>query len=442
MAATTHFALPEADGVELCKAMGLAISNISMYGMEHSVTATSVSQAFDSVVAKTDLYGAIEFVMGEGGLMVNGNAVETARSTGQLLMDQLTKLAVHDFEFQPPVGRGDFNQFMTILAAAPGAAAVAAGFEAAMAEAKLKSIRVSGVSYARVDKNAPPPSTRRMANTGGSKSFDLDMDMGFEDMGFGDASPAEPDSSGMAFAAAAYLQQKRAADSEREKLLDLIRSQGSTLEGRRALREQLFGAGVTKQEWDDLLLASGAAMPSQMRGGEAVETLQRLLMDIDVLAAQGDAIAAGHSTETMDNLLEEISQEVARLVSETKGEAETLAEKVDADRETVAQLEAEARAKGIGLSLSREELLSSLAEINQELAQPLTAATTVIDVLEQGKLGAVSDAQQDVLHVASDGMKRLAKLVAYLHTISGIPEDLSPDREILGDAYADGEKQD
>ena len=439
MAAMAHFALPEAEGVELCKVLGLAISNISMYGIEHSVTATSVAQAFDALVAKTDLYGAIEFVMGDGGLMVNGSPIETARSTGQLLMDQLTKLAVHDFEFQPPVGRSDFNQFMSILAATPGSPAVLAGFEAAMAEAKLKSVRVSGVSYARVDKNAPPPSTRRMANAG-RKSFDLDMDLGgLEDLGFGDASPVETPESGMAFAATAYLQQKRAADAERDKLLELIRSQGCSLEGRRALRAQLFDAGVTKQEWDDLLLASGAAIPSQLRGGDAVEALQRLLMDIDLLASQGDAIAEGRSTEAMGDLLEAIGQEVANLVSETKGQVGTLAEKVDADREMVAQLEAEARAQGVGLSLSREELLSSLAEINQELAQPLTATTAVIDVLEEGKLGAVTEAQRDVLSVASEGMKRLSKLVGYLQTISGMPDELEPDREILDDAYSSDE---
>lgn len=440
MTAGAHFALPEADGIYLCKVLGLAISNISMYGIEHSVTATSVAQAFDALVAKTDLYGAIEFVTGEGGLMVNGSPVETARTTGQLLMDQLMKLDVHDFEFQPPVSHGDFNQFMTILAAAPGSLAVSDGFETAMAKAKLKSVRVSGVSYTRVDKNAPPPpppSTRRTSSAGGSRSFDLDIEMGIEELGAGDAAAAGIPASGLSFAATAYVEQKRAADAERQKLLELIRTQGSSLEGRRALREQLFGAGVTREEWNDLLLASGAALPDELHGGTAVETLQRLLMDVDVLASQGTAIAAGQSSEAMDNILQAISLEVARLVTETQGQADTLAEKVDSDRQTVAQLEAEARARGIGLNLSRDELLASLAEINQELAQPLTAASAVIDVLEEGKLGAVTEAQHDVLHVASDGMKRLGKLVAYLSTISGMPEALSPDREILDDAYGE-----
>ncbi len=418
-----------------------------MYGMEHSVTATAVTQAFDAVEAKTDLYGAVEFVTGDGGLMVNGSVVETVRTTGQIVMDQLMKLGVHDFEFQPPVSRGEFNQFMSILAAVPGSAAVSAGFEAAMTDAKLTSIRVSGVSYARVNKKEPPPppppppspsplSTRRRSNSAGSKSFDLDMDLGLDDLESTEMLAGGESTLGFASVASAYLEQKRAADAQRQELLELIRSKGASLEGRRALREQLFGAGVSKEEWDDLLLASGAALPSGMAGRDAIETLQRLLMDVDLLASQGDAIAAGHNTEAMGSILEAIGQEVARLTTETKREAVTLVDKVDADRETVAILEAEARANGIGISLSRDELLSSLAEINQELTQPLTAASAVVDLLENGHLGDVSMAQKDALGVASRGMVRLGKLISYLSTISGAPEALEPDRTILDDAYA------
>jgi len=130
---------------------------------------------------------------------------------------------------------------------------------------------------------------------------------------------------------------------------------------------------------------------------------------------------------------------VARLASQTKGEVATLAEKVDADREAVAALEAEARAQGVGISLSREELLASLAEINQELAQPLTAASAIVEVLGKGNLGELTDAQQDALDVASQGMARLEKLVSYLSSISGDPETLTPDRAILDDAYAEQE---
>ncbi|MBT3192900.1 MAG: hypothetical protein HN341_10130 [Verrucomicrobia bacterium] len=438
------FALPAPEGLEICKILGLAISNVSMYGMEHSVTATSVSQAYDGIVNKADLYGEIEFVLGDAGLMINQSVIETERSTGQLLVDQLTKQGVHDFAFVPPVNRGEFTRFMLILAAAPGSSLVADGFESAVADASMKSVRVANVSYARVDKNAPAPDafasptpTSRQANpAGGAKSFDLDMDldMGMDGFSLGDDSLSPSGDLAVASAAGAYLEQKQAAESRREALLAQIRERGGSPTEREALREQLLAAGLSKSDWFELLAASGVAASAGT--GQAAETLQQLLLDIDVLA-HGDAVSTGQPTPAMTEMLDAISQQVLQLTSQTTQRVDTLAEKVDADRETVAHLENEARARGVGPNLSRDELLGSLAEINQELAQPLSAASAVIDILGGGKLGAVTEAQREVLDVASQGMERLGKLVEYLNKISGMPDGLSPDREILDGAYGE-----
>jgi signal transduction histidine kinase len=170
-------------------------------------------------------------------------------------------------------------------------------------------------------------------------------------------------------------------------------------------------------------------------GKKAAETLKHLLDDVNALAAQGNAIAAGKTTESMQRILDSISQEVASLAARAQGHADTLADKVDADRDTVAKLEADARAHGIGIELSREELLGSLAEINQEITQPLSVASAVVQMLSNGTLGDVPDAQKDILKVATDGMERLDKLVKYLGRISGMPQNLSPDFSIINEAY-------
>jgi hypothetical protein len=438
--AASNFALPAPEGAELCSALGLAISNIAMYGEQHSVTATSVAQAFDTFVAKLDLYGAIEFVYGDAGIVVNGTPVETQRSTGQLLTDQLGKLAVNDFELSPPANRAEFMRFMSILAAKPGSPSVADGFEAAVADAKFESIRVAGVSYARVGKDETPAPAAR-ASGAGSRSFDLDMEMGFGDLGSvmddspaGSANAVEVDPS-VSAAAMAYIHQKRVEEEQRHHLLDMIRDSAASPEQRRQLREQLFDAGMTKTEWDNLLVESGVLRPNGGADHRVAETLQRLLLDVDALAAQGEAISDGRSTETMDQVLEAIRVEVARASTRTHEHADTLVEKVDADREAVSLLEEGARAQGIGLELSREELLANLAEINQELAQPLSAASAVVDMLAMGKLGELPQGQRDVLAVAAEGMDRLQKLTQYLSRISGLPEDLTPDRKVLDEAY-------
>jgi signal transduction histidine kinase len=230
--------------------------------------------------------------------------------------------------------------------------------------------------------------------------------------------------------ASAFLDQKRAIEDQRKDLLDMVREAQDSPEGLDRLRKQLLEAGLTSRDWDDLVVASGV-----QADGDSNETMSKLMQSVDMLAAEGAAIASGKSTESMDAILDQIGQQVVRLASQTTGRVDSLAEKVDNDRETVAQMEADARAQGVGLSLSREELLANFAEINQELAQPLTATSAVIDMLGGGQLGEVSEAQRDVLKVASDGMDRLAKLVSYLTRISGVPEDLSPDESILNDVY-------
>lgn len=107
------FALPEPEGVEICNTLGLALSNIGMYGITHSVTTGTVTKAFETLVKKIDLYGPLEFVVSDTGLMVNGSAVDTLHATGQRFLDQLNALGVHDFAFIPPLDRGEFNRFMT-----------------------------------------------------------------------------------------------------------------------------------------------------------------------------------------------------------------------------------------------------------------------------------------------------------------------------------------
>ena len=444
----SHFALPAPENLEICQILGLALNNISMYGMAHSVTATSVAQAYDCFVGKLDLYGAIEFVYSEAGLLINGVAVETERSTGKLLVDQLVRLKIHDFELSSPISRPEFGRFMSVLASTPGSPEVADGFEAAIAKLGLKSVRVANVSYARVDKDKPlvPDEGSKgkgggfsgaglgSSSSGGAKSFDLDFDLGGDDFMFSSDSSLGGPNLAVTAAASSYIEQKRAADAERNSLLAMIRDAGKDPEALQALRQQLLEAGLTSREWDDLLVSSGALAA----GGNAEqhETLNQLMASVDLLAAEGAALASGgKSTDKMGSILDGIGAAVVRLASQTTGHVDTLAGKVDADRDVVAKLEADARSHGLGLKLSREELLGNLAEINQELAQPLTATSAVIDMLAGGQLGAVSDAQRDVLKVASEGMERLEGLIKYLTRISGMPSDLSPDRQVLNDAY-------
>jgi len=265
--------------------------------------------------------------------------------------------------------------------------------------------------------------------------FNLDMDAGLDELAFENPHAATEDT--LLADAKNYLQEKKAIDNLQQKIIEKIRKTGSSPEKRKKLKEQLLDSGFSKNDWDELLLISGI-ITNDTNGGDgtgAVETLNRLRREVDALVAHGETIAAGKCSHAMASILESIEQEVARLASQTKGHVTTLVGKVDADRETIALVEKDARARGIGLNLSRDELLESLAEINQELAQSLTVVSSVTDILTCENVGAMNQAQHDILKIAADGVDKIHKLATYMGNLSGVPASLSPDREILDEAY-------
>ncbi len=360
---SSQFAMPEEIGIEICRVLGLAINNISVYGMQHSVTATSVSTAYDELLGKLDSYAEIEFMISDTGLLINGTAIQTERTTGQIFVAQLSKLGVHDFALKSPLDRTEFGEFMSILSAAPGSEAVVNGFEAAVAKENFKCIRVTNVSYARVDKSADLDKMNFEdagdgtingvgKSTVGANTFELDMDIGFEDMGF--------------------------------------------------------------------------EMPATEPAATEPAATEPVANDIDV--GSESYAEEGKSAGQFD-------QQLIEVLKGTTEQATTLVGRVDSDRETIAKVEQDARSQGIGLNLSREELLENLAEINQEISQSLTVVTSVTELLTKENIGSMNKAQQDILKVASDGIDRINKLVAYLGNISGVPTSLSPDQNILNEAY-------
>ncbi len=433
------------EGIELCRILGLAISNVSMYGAEHSVTVSAVEAAFNGLKDKAAQYGELEFVMGEAGFLVNGGLIETERTTGQLLVNQLTKLSVHDFTLSAPLSRADFDAFIAVLSSAPGSEILRNGFESAISEANLKTIRVKNISYARVDKDADLEKMNFNDNgdgthsytpdkSSGSKVFDLDMDLdaGMDLSAFGFEPVAEPvvqENPSLMDDARKFLEQKQAMQALHSKLANQIKSSEGVSEKRRALKQSLLQSGLSEEDWNDLLLVADDSANMNVK---TVDTLCRIRHDIEMLAEQGESVTNGFA---MSNVLDSIGKEIARITSGTKESITTLAGKVDADRETIAKVEQDARESGIGLNLSREELLESLAEINQELGQSLTVVSSVTDILASGKMGHITDAQQAVLSMAIGGIDKIEKLVDYLSRLSGMPEKLSPDKALIDEAY-------
>lgn len=447
----TVFPLPDAESADLCKRLGLALGNAAMYGMEHAVTAASQAAAYQVLIALLDLYSEIEWCLLDDALLMNGKPVDTSRGTAQVLVEQMRRGNIHNFAFCSPFERREFSSFLSILSAEPGSALIEEGVDAAVAKADFKSIRVDKAVYERVgkkgaEKKEMPAETMAATGAGGraagghsavkaEKSRVFDLDSEYLSLDEGDVSGGVPSTFpgalDIAAQAAHYLEKRREIMREHSSIIDMVKRCAKDPASLDALREALMSSGVSAAEWSVLLSESGVD-----RDGGGIRDdakLEHLLASVETLAAQRSA--GNTESRSMANALESISREVHSLIQRTQGQAATLAQRVDADRDTVAELERKARDSGVGLQLYRQELLGSLAEINQELVQPLTTSTALLQMLSSGKIGAVTDEQRDVLKMASEGMERLEKLIMYLQRISGFPVELSPDSNLLSEVY-------
>jgi len=459
----TLFPLPEEEAAGLCRRFGLALGNAAMYGMEHAVTVASQTAAFDCLVSLLDLYGEIEWAMCDDGLLLNGKPVDVSKGMAQTLADQMRRGSLQQFAFCPPPDRREFSNFMAILSAEPGTALIADGVDAALVKAGFRSIRVDKAVYARVgsrtvgkvagtaagtakvpgmEKGIPlmagaklQPSAGKTKGEGEGKGrvFDLDSELLEADPGEVADGFAVAAVGGLDVTAQAvhYLEQRNESRRQHAAMVDRVRGCAGDAGRLEMLRRQLLSSGFAPADWESLLEESGVQDAFTIRTSDL--PIKKLIHNLEQLAAQRSL--GGGDPQSMNHALKAIGKEVDSLIRSTQGQVTTLAQRVDADRGTVAEMERKARASGIGLQLSREELLKSMAEINQELVQPLTTSSALLQLLKSGKVGAISDAQRDLLQTVSDGMDRLEKLFVYLHRISGVPSDLSPDHALLSDVY-------
>jgi signal transduction histidine kinase len=137
----------------------------------------------------------------------------------------------------------------------------------------------------------------------------------------------------------------------------------------------------------------------------------------------------------MSGTLDKIREALSEMAAGSRRDISTLASQVDEDSKTIASIESAARRRGIGLKLTRGELVQRYAELNQEIVQPLTVSSGVIDLLSSGKAGDLSESQLELLKMAAESVDRVNQLVSHMSSISGLPESFTPDREVISDSY-------
>lgn len=238
-----------------------------------------------------------------------------------------------------------------------------------------------------------------------------------------------------------YARKRKALRASEEEIARYMDRKGvDELEGT-VFEERLQDAGLPLRGWKPLVVGAGddeaegsggeaGAGATALGGAAAVQHLAELLERMDSIvgrltsAPQGDA-------EAFSEVLSEVNREVGTVVDQTTRKIKKMAEDVHADAAAAEQAEDGARRDGLGLRMSRKKLLELLAEIVQELFQPLAVINCSIEMIQSGRLGDTSDNQRRMLDLADESARKLRSLMRGLQEISGVPKGLSPDHEML-----------
>lgn len=231
--------------------------------------------------------------------------------------------------------------------------------------------------------------------------------------------------------ASAYAKKVSAIEANEKRLLRFIKSKGlDGVEGT-DLRERFMDGGISPEGWSELLSKSGLDATGAAGSGGGIAAVGHLAM---LLAEMEKDVGSGVAEDQLAGVLDGVHEEVRKMVVKTERKILDLVESVKeaadgVDDETPGPEAAAKRA------MSRKRMLEVLAEIAQELCQPLAVINCSIDMIKGGGMGDINDQQKDMLGLASESGVKLGTLIDRLTEISGMPSSTSPDAAIQDSLY-------
>lgn len=373
--------IPEDTLLPLLRDLSLLVGQAGLYGPTHNVTLVSARAAFPVLERLVGEHGAIEITLRDRTLLINGEVSSAGSGLARNLPERMVLHKVEGIAFLSPANWDEFLKFVTLFGTGPMTLAADGGFENVMKLAHLRSVQVVNVQYRRITgPQAATPDPGR---------------------------PTKP----------------RAPRRTSARILaDLL--------GLSALPEKNDAA-------DEGMLPGQTEEARQM----AIAVRRQRSVALAAMLRQAATVLEQHDTVIEDrneDIVAAFSQ-IRELLSSMTTDAEqgirSLAGQVNADRKTIASIESAARRNGIGLQLTREELVTRYAELSQEITQPLTVSSGVIEMLNSGCAGNLTPSQRELVKMAAESVERVNTLVNHLIQISGMPDTLKPDPQILKEAY-------
>jgi hypothetical protein len=232
-----------------------------------------------------------------------------------------------------------------------------------------------------------------------------------------------------------YARKMDAVKDSEKRILRYIKRKGVDAASESGLRDRLMQNGLSSENWRELIVKSGALAGSggSGAGGEGGDT-GRMLATLLTHLSELVETKAGASEDEIAATINRLGSEIDKTVAKTEQRIQALSDEArrieSGEGGQPERDDAEGPAK-----MSRQEIIRSLAEIGQELCQPLAVINCSVGILSSNRLGELTEPQRQTLQLAVENGNRLSLLVDKLIRISGLPTDLNPDQEIIRKLY-------
>ena len=211
-------------------------------------------------------------------------------------------------------------------------------------------------------------------------------------------------------AANQYVGHRNAIEKNKQKMQDYVRANGEEL-----AEELISGTDFPASEWRRIVVNSGETAPHPAGEPPIAAGLNTLATVFEKL----ESLMKSDETDgrQVKDLLGMASDNLDDTLDSTREKLDVLSKQLD-DTGTIG---------GQGLKMTRKELLSSIAEISQELMQPLTAISASLEMMLGGYVGEINQEQRSMLDVANNSGAHLTFLMKELIEIVGCPTNKGVD---------------
>ncbi len=239
-----------------------------------------------------------------------------------------------------------------------------------------------------------------------------------------------------------YMRKRRAVGQSERRLLRYMRAKGVKHADEGHLRARLVEDGLGGGDWQELVVKSGEprtspSIPGLDGGLMALGQLARLLSQMEKIVSQAKEKPSSEMADELGKTATTVRNAVKGAIEGTEEKIRELANEIKEEEQAERDQKAGRKTKPRPSAMSRKRMLEILAEIVQELCQPLSVINCSLQMVMSGRLGGVTETQVSMLKLADESAERITMLSDSLRKISVEPEALEPDLDITRSFYSD-----